>query len=69
MKKYFSLSLLALLAACGPKQSTDFAVTVTNDLSFDRAEMVEVPISEVAKKVQLIDEEQYIVLDAEGNHP
>ena len=67
MKKYFSLSLLALLAACGPKQSTDFAVTVTNDLSFDRAEMVEVPISEVAKKVQLIDEEQYIVLDAEGN--
>ncbi|MBO5083367.1 MAG: DUF4861 domain-containing protein [Bacteroidaceae bacterium] len=68
MKKYFStLPLLALLAACGPKQSTDFAVTVTNDLSFDRAEMVEVPISEVAKKVQLIDEEQYIVLDAEGN--
>lgn len=67
MKKYFSLSLLALLAACGPKQSTDFTVTVTNDLSFDRAEMVEIPISEVAKKVQLIDEEQYIVLDAEGN--
>lgn len=68
MKKYFStLPLLALLAACGPKQSTDFTVTVTNDLSFDRAEMVEVPISEVVKKVQLIDEEQYIVLDAEGN--
>lgn len=68
MKKYFStLPLLALLAACGPKQSIDFTVTVTNDLSFDRAEMVEVPISEVAKKVQLIDEEQYIVLDAEGN--
>lgn len=68
MKKYFStLPLLALLAACGPKQSTDFTVTVTNDLSFDRTEMVEVPISEVAKKVQLIDEEQYIVLDAEGN--
>ena len=68
MKKYFStLPLLALLAACGPKQSTDFTVTVTNDLSFDRAEMVEVPISEVAKKVQLIDEEQYIVLDTEGN--
>ena len=67
MKKNFSLPLLALLAACGPKQSTDFTVTVTNDLSFDRAEMVEVPISEVAKKVQLIDEEQHIVLDAEGN--
>lgn len=68
MKKYFStLPILALLAACGPKQSTDFTVTVTNDLFFDRVEMVEVPISEVAKKVQLIDEEQYIVLDAEGN--
>ncbi len=68
MKKHFSfLSLLALLTACGPKQSTDFTVTVTNDQAFDREEMVEVPISEVAKKVQLIDEEQYIILDAEGN--
>lgn len=67
MKKYLSLSLLALLTACGPKQSTDFTVTVTNDQAFDREEMVEVPISEVAKKVQLIDEEQYIILDAEGN--
>ena len=68
MKKHFSfLSLLVLLTACGPKQSTDFTVTVTNDQAFDREEMVEVPISEVAKKVQLIDEEQYIILDAEGN--
>lgn len=68
MKKHLlSLSLLALLAACGPKPSTDFTITVTNDLTFDREEMVEVPISEVAKKVQLIDEEQYIILDAEGN--
>ena len=68
MKKHFSfLSFLALLTACGPKQSTDFTVTVTNDQAFDREEMVEVPISEVAKKVQLIDEEQYIILDAEGN--
>lgn len=68
MKKHLlSLSLLVLLAACGPKPSTDFTITVTNDLTFDREEMVEVPISEVAKKVQLIDEEQYIILDAEGN--
>ena len=66
MKKYF-LPLLVLLTACGPKQSTDFTVTVTNDQAFDREELVEVPISEVAQKVQLIDEEQYIVLDAEGN--
>ncbi|MBR6601419.1 MAG: DUF4861 domain-containing protein [Bacteroidaceae bacterium] len=68
MKNLFSfLPLLALLAACGPKPSTDFTVTVTNDLTFDREEMIEVPISEVTKKVQLIDEEQYIILDAEGN--
>lgn len=69
MRKYFSsLPLLALLVACGQKPDADFTVTVTNDQDFDRTEeMVEVPISEVAKKVQLIDEEQYIVLDAEGN--
>lgn len=69
MRKYFSsLPLLALLVACGQKSDADFTVTVTNDQDFDRTEeMVEVPISEVAKKVQLIDEEQYIVLDAEGN--
>ncbi len=68
MKNLFSfLPLLALLAACGPKPCTDFTVTVTNDLTFDREEMIEVPISEVAKKVQIIDEEQYIILDAEGN--
>lgn len=67
MKKHFSFALLALLTACGPKQSTDFTVTVSNDQAFDREELVEVPISDVAKKVQLIDEEQYIILDAEGN--
>ena len=67
MKKYFSFALLALLTACGSKQSADFTVTVSNDLDFDREELVEVPISDVAKKVQLIDEEQYIILDAEGN--
>lgn len=69
MKKYFStLPLLALLAACGPKQSAEFIITVTNEQAFDRSEeMVEVPISAVTEKVQLIDEEQYIVVDAEGN--
>ena len=67
MKKLTYLALFALLAACGSKQSTDFTVTVSNDLAFDREELVEVPISDVAKKVQLIDEEQYIILDAEGN--
>ena len=69
MKKIFSfISLLALLTACGQMKSTDFVVTVSNDQAFDRIEeMVEVPISDIAKKVQLIDEEQYVILDAEGN--
>ena len=68
MKKIFSfLPLFALLAACGQQKSSDFVVTVSNDQAFDRLEeWVEVPISDVAKKVKLIDEEQYIVLDAEG---
>ena len=67
MKKLSFFSLLALLAACSSKPVTDFTITVTNDRDFDREELVEVPISDVAKKVKLIDEEQYIVLDAEGN--
>lgn len=67
MKKLSFLSILALLASCGVKQSADFTITVRNDQAYDREELVEVPISDVAKKVKLIDEEQYIVLDAEGN--
>ncbi len=69
MKKIFSfISLLALLTECGLQKSADFVVTVSNDQDFDRIEeMVEVPISDIVKKVQLIDEEQYIILDAEGN--
>lgn len=67
-KTILSLPLLALLVACGAKPTTDFVVTVSNDQAFDRTEeMVEVPISDIAKKVQLIDEEKYIILDAEGN--
>lgn len=67
MKKLIYLALVVLLASCGPKPATDFTVTITNDQAFDREELVEVPISDVAKKVKLIDEEQYIILDAEGN--
>lgn len=67
MKKLTSLALLALLVACASKPATDFTVTVTNNQAFDREELVEVSISDVAKKVKLIDEEQYIVLDTEGN--
>lgn len=68
MKKIFSfLFLLALLTACGSKQSADFIVKVANDQAFDREEFVEVPITDIAKQVKLIDEEQYVVLDAEDN--
>lgn len=67
MKKLIYLALFLLLASCGPNPATDFTVTITNDQAFDREELVEVPISDVAKKVKLIDEEQYIILDAEGN--
>ena len=68
MKKTFSfLPLLALLMACSPKQSTDFTITVSNDQAFDREELVEVPISAIADKVLLVDEEQYIILDTDGN--
>jgi len=67
MKKLIYLALVVLLASCGPKPATDFTVTITNDQDFDREELVEVPISDVAKKVKLIDEEQYIILDTEGN--
>ena len=67
MKKLSIFPLLALLAACTPKPATDFTVTVTNDQAFDREELVEVPIGDIVKKVKLIGEEQYIVLDAEGN--
>ena len=67
MKKLSFISLLALLVSCGTKQSGDITITVSNNLSFDREELVEVPISDVAKRVRLIDMEQYVVLDAEGN--
>ena len=69
MKKFSFITLLALLTACGSsKQSAEFVVTVSNDQAFDRTEeLVEVPISDVAARVKLIDEEQYIILDANGN--
>lgn len=67
MKKLVFLFLTALLFSCGQTRSTDFVVTVSNDQTFSREEMVEVPISDIAKNVQLIDEEQYVILDSKGN--
>ncbi len=68
MKHLSLLTLLLLITACEQTKSTDFIVTVSNDQTFDRMEeLIEVPITDVAQKVQLIDDEQYIILDAEGN--
>ena len=65
--KHLLISLfIVLLAACKQKPMTDVVVTVTNDCAFDRTEFVEIPIDSIAKWVELIDEEQYIVLDADG---
>lgn len=66
MKKLTLLVLLALMAACGEQKVPHFTVTVSNDQPFDRtAELVEVPISAIAGQLLLIDEEQYIILDAD----
>lgn len=67
MKKLPILALVFLLVACKAKLDADFIVTITNDQEFDREELVEIPISDIAQKVQLIDEEQYIILDSKGN--
>lgn len=67
MKRLSFIFLIALLTACGSKQSGDFIVTVTNDRDFAREELIEVPIADIAARVPLIDEEKYIVLDVEGN--
>ncbi len=67
MKKLPILVLFFLLIACKTKQHTDFIVTITNDQAFDREEFVEVPISDIAKKIKLIDEEQYIITNTKGN--
>lgn len=65
--KHLLISLfIVLLAACKQKPMTDVVVTVTNGCAFDRTEFVEIPIDSIAKWVELIDEEQYIVLDADG---
>lgn len=66
MKRFLYLPFLVLLASCGQTTSSEFTVTVTNDQAFDREELIEVPISAIAEHIRLVDEEQYIVLDAKG---
>lgn len=66
MKKLAFFSLLVLFASCRQHKNPDFIVTVSNDQDFSRDELVEVPISAIGERIRLIDEEQYIVLDARG---
>ena len=67
MKKLLILSLFFLLVACGSKQHADFIIAIANDQAFEREELVEVPINAIAKQVKLVDEEQYIIFDDQGN--
>lgn len=67
MNKVLTLAFIALFVACSPKQRAEFVITVVNDQTFNREEFVEVPIGDVVKKIKLIGEEQYIVLDAKGD--
>ena len=67
MKKLLFIIFIALLSACSHKAGTDFIITVSNEQDFAREELIEVPISDIADRVALIDEEQYIVLDADSN--
>ena len=67
MKRLLYFPLIVLLASCSQTKNSDFIVTVTNDQDFDREELVEIPISAIAEHIRLVDEEQYIVLDAKGD--
>ena len=67
MKKLLYLHLFVLLVSCSQTRDSNFTIMVSNDQAFDREELVEIPISVVAERIRLIDEEQYVVLDAKGN--
>lgn len=66
MKKIiYALMAVFVLAACNEKKTV--TVTVANDIALDRAgEMVEVPMSEVSRLLQLADDGQFVIADAEG---
>ncbi|MDR3118224.1 MAG: DUF4861 family protein [Mediterranea sp.] len=66
MKKIlFALTAaFAITACCNNKTAT---VTVANDTALDRAgQIVEIPMSEVAALLQLSNDEQIVISDAEG---
>lgn len=66
MKKIlFFLMVALLMSACN--ESKVVTVTVTNDIALDRAnEMVEVSMAEVSKLLQLPDNGQVVINDADG---
>lgn len=67
-KNILSILMLATLAGCGGAPQGDFVVTVKNETALERTEeMVEIPMDDLLKRIPLADEDQYIVLDAEGN--
>ena len=68
MKKIlFSFFLVAFLIGCVDTPQGDFVVTVKNSLAIDRAdEMVEIPVSILMQHMDIYEEEQFIVLDADS---
>lgn len=66
MKKTLLLCMTALFCfACN--ESKTITVTVTNPLGMERSnEMVELPMAEISKRLNLADTAQIVVLDAEG---
>lgn len=68
MKKIlFSFFLVAFLIGCVDIPQGDFVVTVKNSLAIDRAdEMVEIPVSILMQHMDIYEEEQFIVLDADS---
>lgn len=66
MKKIlYALMVLFVLVACNETKTV--TVTVTNNIALERAnEMVEVSMAEVSSLLQLADDAQVVVLNAEG---
>lgn len=66
-KNIFCLLVPAILAGCGGASQGDLVLSVKNETDLERNdEMVEIPMEELLKRIPLSDEDQYVILDAEG---